>query len=77
MGADQFLAEDRVVKDTSPACQIDEVVEFLPETGLLAERGGPAFESQGAHGHHPPVAGISNHQVGVGGRLVEEHLVEL
>ena len=44
---------------------------------LLTERGDAAFERQRPHGHTPPVAGFTDHEVGVGAGVIEKHLVEL
>ncbi len=65
-----------IVEGTVAAREIGDRVEFTCETDLLSEGGDAALELQQSHGDLPSVTGLADDVVGIGDRIVEEHLVE-
>ena len=72
----QPLADQRIVDGAGPLGHLRQAGKLTRVTDLLAQRGHAALEGQRAHRDPPAVAGLADHQVGVGAGVVEEHLVE-
>ena len=75
-GPGQATRDLWIIDRTSAFRHLDEVVELACETDLLTKGGHAALELQQPHRDFPTLARLTDDEVGVGGRVVEEDLVE-
>ena len=66
----------RVVQRPVGSREIGEIAQLARESDLLTQRRHPALELQQPHRHLPAVARVTDDEIGIGFRVVEEHLVE-
>ncbi|SKX87750.1 Uncharacterised protein [Mycobacteroides abscessus subsp. abscessus] len=75
-GAHEACGYLRILESSVGSCHLGDRVEFTREAHLLSQRRDATLKLQQPHRDPPTVAGLADDEVGVGGRVVEEDLVE-